>query len=507
MLLIMPTTFYLFHPRSWSEWLISLTSMIGLLVCVLLHEISHTVVAQRLGIPVKQIMIWPLGGFAQLSRIPEKPSHKFIISAAGPLMSFLLALLLGCLWAASWFSLSLWNGLGSFWTSLIYRPILFLAITNGVLVVFNLLPIYSLDGGTMLNALMEMLFSKRVADNISIVIGIPFLLGLIIFGLRTRDYLLLGFCVLLALGIGTLDPRSRRLILLGINYLFQRTGFHHLNEDFDNAIRGHTIALQKNPKDISHLVGRALAYLNLDEHDLSLVDLDTVLQLDPQHVLALEIRGELHSFKKEYDLAMECFNRVKALKPDWAFPYFDLGGIYLEKKDYEQALTEFNRAIALEAQSPLFFLVRSMTYFRMQNLEAAHRDQAEAIRLSPQRALTMSDVNLNVYKGYLVWAQDYYGWVLAKYPKQWMAYQGRADAFVINHQLESAITDYDRAVKLAPKEAILYFRRGMAQTKLGNSNQAETDFQRVIVLTRKSHLQRRAKQLLAENSSLQPLPE
>ena len=310
--------------------------------------------------------------------------------------------------------------------------------------------------------------------------------------LRTRDYLLLGFCVLLALGIGTLDPRSRRLILLGINYVFKRTGFHHLNEDFDNAIRGHTIALQKNPNDISHLVGRALAYLNLRENDLSLADLDRVLQLDPKHLLALEIRGELHSLQKEYDPAMECFNRVKALKPEWAFPYFDIGGIYLEKKDYEGALTEFNRAIALDAQYPLFFLVRSMTYFRMQNLDAAHRDQAEAIRLSPQHALTMSDVNLTIYEGYLDWARDYYGWVLAKYPKQWMAYQGRADAFVINHQLESAITDYDRAVNLAPKEAILYFRRGMAQTKLGNSNQAEMDFQRVIKLTRKSHLQRRA---------------
>ena len=481
--------------------------MIGLLVCVLLHEISHTIVAQRLGVPVNQIMIWPLGGFAQLSRIPEKPSHKFIISAAGPLMSFLLALLLGCLWATSWFSLSLWNTPGSFWTSLIYRPTLFLAITNGVLVVFNLLPIYLLDGGTMLNALMEVIFSKKVADNISIVIGIPFLLGLIIFGLRTRDYLLLIFCVLLTLGIGTLNPRSRRWISLGINYIFKRTGFHHLNEDFDNAIRGHTTALQKNPKDISHLVGRALAYLNLGENDLTLADLDRVLQLEPQHFLTLEIRGELHSLKKEYDLAMECFNHVKALKPDWAFPYFDIGGIYLEKKDYEHALTEFNRAIALEAQSSLFFLVRSMTYFRMQNLGAAHRDQVEAIRLSPQHALTMSDVNLNIYEGYLDWAQDYYGWVLAKYPKQWMAYQGRADASVINHQLESAIIDYDQAVKLAPKEAILYFRRGVAQTKLGNSNQAEMDFQKVIVLTRKSHLQRRARQLLTENSTLQSVPE
>jgi tetratricopeptide (TPR) repeat protein len=119
----------------------------------------------------------------------------------------------------------------------------------------------------------------------------------------------------------------------------------------------------------------------------------------------------------------------------------------------------------------------------------------------------MSDVNLNIYEGYLDWAQDYYGWVVAKYPKQWLAYQGRADAFVTNHQLESAIPDYDQAVKLAPKEAILYFRRGMAHTKLGNSHQAETDFQKVIMLSRKSHLQRRAKQLLAENSSVQPLPE
>jgi len=132
------------------------------------------------------------------------------------------------------------------------------------------------------------------------------------------------------------------------------------------------------------------------------------------------------------------------------------------------------------------------------NLEAAHHDQAEAIRISPQQALAMSEINLSFYENYLDWAQDYYGWVLAKFPKEWLAYLGRADAFVINHQPQAALPDYYQALKLRPKEALLYLRRGRAHQVLGNREQAAQDFRQALAWARKTHLRRRAEQLLAE---------
>ena len=508
MLLIVPFMFYLFRPQDPPGWLLSLLMMTGLLGSVMLHEIGHTLVAQRFGIAVPRIVIWPLGGFTQLSRVPEKPAQKLLIDAAGPLVNFLLALFLGALWLISSFPFSLLSLSEYFWAEFSYRAILSLAVLNLFLLVFNLLPIHPLDGGNMLNALMEMLFGKAVANMVSIVVGIPFLLGLVLFGLFTGDAILLVICILFAISIGTLNPRSRRWITLGINYIFKRTGFHHLNEDYDAAVRGHTLALGKNPRDIPHLLGRAMAYVNLEEIEPALTDLETILHLDPNHALALELRGEIHGIEKEYDAALDQYERVKAIKPDWSISYFDCGGVYLDQKQYERALIEFNRAIELHSQHPIFFLARSIAHYRLQDMEAAHRDQAEAIRLSPQHALVMSGINLGIYEDQLDWALDYYGWVLAKSPKQWLACQGRADAYAVNAHFEAAISDYERAQVLAPKQAVIYLRRGLAYKNSGRPEQAANDFRQASNLANKSHLRRQAERLLAElNLEAKPVKE
>ena len=114
----------------------------------------------------------------------------------------------------------------------------------------------------------------------------------------------------------------------------------------------------------------------------------------------------------------------------------------------------------------------------------------------------MSEINLSFYENYLDWAQDYYGWVLAKFPKEWLAYLGRADAFVINHQPQAALPDYYQALKLRPKEALLYLRRGRAHQVLGNREQAAQDFRQALAWARKTHLRRRAEQLLVRQAKL-----
>lgn len=495
MLLIAPVVFALFRPGNLQAWLRALLMMAGLLVSVLLHEIGHTLVAQHFEIEVKNITLWPLGGFTNLSRRPKKPAHNLLISSAGPVVNLILALLLGALWLIDLST----RGMAIFFQGeLTYELLVFLAIMNLILVIFNLLPIYPLDGGGMLNALMEMLFGKPVADTVSIVVGIPLLLGLVLLSLFTHDYILFFFCLVLALGIGTLNRRSRRWISLGLSYLIKRTGYHHLRRDFDRAIQGYTRALEKNPEDVPSLLGRAAVYLQVGEFDLACVDLEALLEVEPEHLTALELRGEIHARKKEYEAALDIFERAKERKPDWALPYFDCGGVYLEQEHYEHALNELDQALELQADIALFFVVRSQAHYRLEHFEFARQDQMKAVRLSPQEALTMDEVNLEVYKDYLDWALDYYSWVLEKYPKQWLAYRGRADAQLVNGQFAAAIPDYDRALELAPGEAALYLHRGMAHKNLGNSAQAGDDFRSAQKLARKSHLRRQASQLLEQ---------
>ena len=119
-------------------------------VCVVLHELGHSLTAKRYGIRVPRILLLPIGGMAQFDRIPRKPSQELLITAAGPAVNFLLVALL--------LPLS-WRGLISnedvprySWAATLDQ----LWYANLVMGVFNLLPVFPMDGGRILRALLAL---------------------------------------------------------------------------------------------------------------------------------------------------------------------------------------------------------------------------------------------------------------------------------------------------------------------------------------------------------------
>lgn len=501
MLLFIPFMMYLFEPGNQSEWLVAGMQMGGLLVSILLHELGHAFMSQRLGVKARQIVIWPLGGFTELERGLEKPLDRLLLAAAGPLVNLVLALLLAVLY---WLSLAwpeiFWNSVGFFWSELLFEVLFYLCILNVILVVLNLLPVYLLDGGTIFRSIMEMFFTRKTTDALSMLVGIPFLLGLVVLGIVTRDVILLMVCVLLALGVATLNPRSQRWLNLGLTFLLRRGSYYQMTGDLDQAVSEFTRELQKNPRAIAQLIGRAMVYIALEENALALADVLAVLEIEPQHLLALELRGELHQINKENELALEFYERVKQIKPDVAYAYIDCGGVYLNLKQYERALLELNRGIALQPQVALYLLVRSLAHYRLGDLQAAHRDQDEAVRLSSQQGLVMPDYNLEIYEGELDWAMDFYERVLQKNAGEWRAHLGWADAQAANGRYAEAMAGYDKAAQLAPREALVFLRRGKAYRALGQAQAAEEDFRAALQLAQKSQERRQAEKLLKQMS-------
>ncbi|MGH9362250.1 MAG: site-2 protease family protein, partial [Thermoanaerobaculia bacterium] len=80
-------------------WWMGAAGALGLFASVLLHELGHAVVAQRLGVPMRGITLFLFGGVAEMADEPRTPKAEFLVAVAGPVVSVALALGCGGLWA------------------------------------------------------------------------------------------------------------------------------------------------------------------------------------------------------------------------------------------------------------------------------------------------------------------------------------------------------------------------------------------------------------------------
>lgn len=122
-------------------WSVALLGALAFLASLLCHELAHAVAARRHDVEVEGVTLWMLGGYAQFASQPRTPGAEFQISAAGPLAS------LGCALAATGAAFGLdWIGVSPLYTA----ALAWIAVLNGLLFVFNLLPGSPLDGGRIL---------------------------------------------------------------------------------------------------------------------------------------------------------------------------------------------------------------------------------------------------------------------------------------------------------------------------------------------------------------------
>jgi Zn-dependent protease len=122
------------------RYLVAVAFVVLLYLSVLIHELSHSLVALGFKLPVRRILLYPLGGFSEIEKEPPTPGQEFLVSAAGPAMSLALAGL-----GVGLFLLTHPHGIPRV---LIDRLIL----ANAVVGAFNLLPGLPLDGGRLLRA-------------------------------------------------------------------------------------------------------------------------------------------------------------------------------------------------------------------------------------------------------------------------------------------------------------------------------------------------------------------
>ena len=147
---------------------LSVFSMLGLFASLILHELSHSLVARRFGLQVGGITLFIFGGVAELEQEPRDARSEFWIAIAGPAMSFALAL--------AFYILAV--GLGSRGTATLPTAAFsYLGFINLLLALFNLVPAFPLDGGRVLRAALwhfgkDLLWATRIASGFGTVFGL-----------------------------------------------------------------------------------------------------------------------------------------------------------------------------------------------------------------------------------------------------------------------------------------------------------------------------------------------
>ncbi len=146
------------HPQwtAWLNWSTAFTAGVLFFVSLLIHELSHSVVAQRCGIGISAITLFLFGGVAEMQGEPETPKDEFLIAGAGPLASLILALLFGLLASVSLSreDLLLQEALDLSQLSAFTTICVWLASINLMLALFNLLPGFPMDGGRLFRAVL-----------------------------------------------------------------------------------------------------------------------------------------------------------------------------------------------------------------------------------------------------------------------------------------------------------------------------------------------------------------
>lgn len=161
--------------------------VLTIFLCVLLHELGHSLTARKYGVETRKITLLPIGGVASLERIPEDPKQELWVALAGPAVNVVIAMVLfPFVWKEGLFVNAPMTSVASAqgFVNALFR-------VNVALVAFNAIPAFPMDGGRVLRALLALRMGRMRATRIAANLGQFLALGFVFFGLTTGNPMLI----------------------------------------------------------------------------------------------------------------------------------------------------------------------------------------------------------------------------------------------------------------------------------------------------------------------------
>ena len=168
------------HNPGWDEsvrWALAIVTAILFFAAIVVHELSHAVVAKIRGLPVRSITLFALGGVAQIEKEPADPKTEFWMGIIGPITSFVIGVAcLGVTFALGWIP-------PEFPQKPLPAMLMWLGYINIALAIFNMIPGFPLDGGRVLRAIAWWITGNpKRATTIAARVGQVIAFGMIIYG-------------------------------------------------------------------------------------------------------------------------------------------------------------------------------------------------------------------------------------------------------------------------------------------------------------------------------------
>lgn len=231
------------------------------------------------------------------------------------------------------------------------------------------------------------------------------------------------------------------------------------------------------------LAVRGLMHTRLGEYTLALADFENAVELDPKFPWAIAYRAEIHRLMGHYDKALTDCNRAMELQPNLAWVIASRGNIYRSMKRYEEALADFNQAIELDPSYAWAVSHRGETYRLMRCYDEALADFSRASDLDPDYAPGVAGrglvlLQMRRYKDSL----DNFNQAIELRADLAWAISGRGDAYRGMGCYDDALADFNRAIELAPDYGRGPFGRGMTYLMMRRYDVAMADFDRAIAI-------------------------
>jgi len=158
--------------------------VVSVFACIVIHELAHALVARRFGCRTREILLLPIGGIAQMERVPERPAQELLVGLAGPATNIVIAGVLGAVIAiVGWpFDPDQPSLAGSLIVPLFW--------SNVALAGFNLLPAFPLDGGRVLRAMLTARLGRQRATLAASTVGKVLAIVFVIAGLTVGGTML-----------------------------------------------------------------------------------------------------------------------------------------------------------------------------------------------------------------------------------------------------------------------------------------------------------------------------